>query len=251
MRAARLANALVGTAIVALIGLIALQLWGRREALAALALGAIYVPLILVGQSVMSEPLFVLCLLGAIAGVLHSRGYRWVVAGGRAGRPGDPRPRQRDHPARAAGLGGLATAAGPRAAGRAGRGGGADRRAVDDPQRGDAARLRAGLDPVRLRAGGDVQQRGARGQGQPGVVADAEARRRLPPDLQPDPQHLRAGARAAAAQRVDRVHQGPPGLRADGRLLDDAPDARPRRDGLVDPHRGDDLARPAAGRSRA
>ena len=32
-----------------------------------MALGAVYVPLILVGQSVMSEPLFVLCLLGAIA----------------------------------------------------------------------------------------------------------------------------------------------------------------------------------------
>ena len=53
-----------GTGIVALIGLIAFQLWGRREALIALALGAVYVPLILVGQSVMSEPLFVLCLLG-------------------------------------------------------------------------------------------------------------------------------------------------------------------------------------------
>ena len=67
MRAARLANAFVGTAIVALIGLLALQLWGRREALVALALGAVYIPLILVGQSVMSEPLFVLCLLGSIA----------------------------------------------------------------------------------------------------------------------------------------------------------------------------------------
>ena len=43
---------------------------------------------------------------------------------------------------------------------------------------------------------------------QPGVVADAEARRRLPADLQPDPQHARAGAREAAARGVDRVHQG-------------------------------------------
>ena len=51
----------------ALIGVIAFQLWGRREALVAMALGAVYVPLILVGQSVMSEPLFVLCMLGAIA----------------------------------------------------------------------------------------------------------------------------------------------------------------------------------------
>jgi 4-amino-4-deoxy-L-arabinose transferase-like glycosyltransferase len=78
----RIANALVGTGIVALIGVIAFQLWGRREALAALALGAVYVPLILVGQSIMSEPLFVLCLLGAIACVLHSRRWPWVVATG-------------------------------------------------------------------------------------------------------------------------------------------------------------------------
>jgi 4-amino-4-deoxy-L-arabinose transferase-like glycosyltransferase len=82
VRAARLANAVVGTAIVALIGLLALQLWGRGEALVALALGAVYIPLILVGQSVMSEPLFVLCLLGSIACLLPSRGYRWIVPAG-------------------------------------------------------------------------------------------------------------------------------------------------------------------------
>ena len=58
----------------ALIGLLALQLWGRREALVAMALGAVYVPLILVGQSVMSEPLFVLCMLGAIAAALRALG---------------------------------------------------------------------------------------------------------------------------------------------------------------------------------
>jgi 4-amino-4-deoxy-L-arabinose transferase-like glycosyltransferase len=85
-RAARLANALVGTAIVALIGLIALQLWGRREALVALALAAIYVPLILVGQSVMSEPLFALCMLISLSAALKLRGsphrYRWAILAG-------------------------------------------------------------------------------------------------------------------------------------------------------------------------
>jgi len=75
---ARLANALVGTGIVALIGVIAFQVWGRRVALIAMALGAVYVPLILVGQSVMSEPLFVLCLLGAIACAFK----RWALATG-------------------------------------------------------------------------------------------------------------------------------------------------------------------------
>ena len=82
IEAARIANAFVGTGIVALIGLIAFQLWGRRVALIALGLGTIYVPLILVGQSVMSEPLFVLCLLGAIAAVLHRRTYPWVILAG-------------------------------------------------------------------------------------------------------------------------------------------------------------------------
>jgi 4-amino-4-deoxy-L-arabinose transferase-like glycosyltransferase len=82
IEAARLANAVVGTGIVALIALIALQLWGWREGLVALALGTAYVPLILVGQSVMSEPLFVLCLLGAIACVLRAGPYRWVIAAG-------------------------------------------------------------------------------------------------------------------------------------------------------------------------
>ena len=75
---ARLANALVGTGIVALIGVISLQVWNKRVALIAMALGAVYIPLILVGQSVMSEPLFVLCMLGAIACALK----RWALAAG-------------------------------------------------------------------------------------------------------------------------------------------------------------------------
>ncbi len=47
-----------------------------RIALIAMALAAVYIPLILVGQSVMSEPLFVLCLLGAIACALRGLGAR-------------------------------------------------------------------------------------------------------------------------------------------------------------------------------
>src|SRR4029078_6029473 len=67
---------------VSLTVLIACDLWGRRVALVALGLGAIYIPLILVGQSIMSEPLFVLCLLGAIVAVLHSKRWPWVIAAG-------------------------------------------------------------------------------------------------------------------------------------------------------------------------
>jgi 4-amino-4-deoxy-L-arabinose transferase-like glycosyltransferase len=75
---ARMANAVVGTGIVALIGLLALQLWGRRVALVAMALAAVYIPLITVGQSVMSEPLATLFLLGAIAAALR----RWALLAG-------------------------------------------------------------------------------------------------------------------------------------------------------------------------
>ena len=150
---ARIANAFVGIGIVALIGLIAFQLWGRREALIALALGAIYIPLILVGQSVMSEPLFVLCLLGAIAVRPASRAYPWVIAAGvLMGLAILGRANAID-PARAAGVRGVEAAAGPGAAGRAVRRRRADGAAVDDPQLRDVRRLRAGLDAARLRAG--------------------------------------------------------------------------------------------------
>ncbi len=84
--AGRIANALVGTVIVALIGLLSAQLFGRRVALVAMAVGAVYLPLILVGGSLMSEPLFAALLLGALAAaVQHRRSahcYRWAIGGG-------------------------------------------------------------------------------------------------------------------------------------------------------------------------
>jgi 4-amino-4-deoxy-L-arabinose transferase-like glycosyltransferase len=82
----RIANALLGTLVVALIGVIAAQLWSRRAALVAMALGAVYVPLILVGGSIMSEILFAALLLGALAAAIEHRRsshrYRWAVAAG-------------------------------------------------------------------------------------------------------------------------------------------------------------------------
>jgi 4-amino-4-deoxy-L-arabinose transferase-like glycosyltransferase len=84
--AGRVANALVGTVIVALIGVLAAQLFDRRIALAAMALGAVYLPLILVGGALMSEPLFAAVLLGALAAALHhrrsARRYRWALIAG-------------------------------------------------------------------------------------------------------------------------------------------------------------------------
>src|SRR4051794_1129957 len=84
--AGRVANALVGTAIVALIGVLALQVFDRRVALAAMALAAVYLPLILVGGALMSEPLFAALLLGALtAAIAHRRSahrLRWAVLAG-------------------------------------------------------------------------------------------------------------------------------------------------------------------------
>jgi 4-amino-4-deoxy-L-arabinose transferase-like glycosyltransferase len=74
--AARLAGALLGTLVVALIGVLAAQLWGRRAALVAMGLAAIYVPLILVGAAVMSETLFVALLLATLVAALAHRRSR-------------------------------------------------------------------------------------------------------------------------------------------------------------------------------
>ena len=83
---ARYAQAVVGTVVVALIGLLAFQLWGRRVALVALALAAVHLPLILIGGALMSEPLFVALMLAALcAAVQHRRSghrYRWVLLAG-------------------------------------------------------------------------------------------------------------------------------------------------------------------------
>ena len=72
--------------IVGLTGLVALQLWGRRVALLAMAGAAVYIPLILVGAAVMSEPLFAALLLGALAAAIQHRRsthrWRWVLLAG-------------------------------------------------------------------------------------------------------------------------------------------------------------------------
>ena len=64
-------------------GVIAAQLWGSIAALVALGLAAIYLPLILVGGAVMSEPLFDVFMLASLAAVLA---YRALTASLRAGR---------------------------------------------------------------------------------------------------------------------------------------------------------------------
>ena len=87
--AARILGIVISTLIVVLIGVVAAQLWGRRVALAAMALGAVYVPLITVGGAVMSETLFAALLLGALAAVIQHRRsthrWRWVLLAGLLG----------------------------------------------------------------------------------------------------------------------------------------------------------------------
>ncbi len=83
---ARLEQAVIGTAIVALIALIAFQLWGRRTALIAAAIAAIYPPLLQAGTSLLTEPLFIAMVLAAIAAVLRYRlndpRLRWLAIAG-------------------------------------------------------------------------------------------------------------------------------------------------------------------------
>lgn len=84
--AARLFQALLGTLAVALIGLLAASLLGRRAGLLALAVAAVYLPLIELGDTLMSENLFVVLELGALLAALRARGsphaLRWAALSG-------------------------------------------------------------------------------------------------------------------------------------------------------------------------
>ena len=88
--AARVVQALVGTLTVALVGLLGVRLFGRRVGLVAMAIAAVFPPLVLATTSLLSETLFVPFVLGAVLAVLRAResshAMRWaVLAGGLAG----------------------------------------------------------------------------------------------------------------------------------------------------------------------
>ncbi len=86
IRVARIAQALLGTLAVALTGLLAARLWERRAALATLVVGALYLPIVLVGGAVVAEPLFVVLTLAALIAAIEQRrsphGYRWAAIAG-------------------------------------------------------------------------------------------------------------------------------------------------------------------------
>jgi hypothetical protein len=81
----RMLQALIGTVIAVLTGAVAARLWGRTAGLIALALAAVFIPLILDGMTLISEPLFVALELGALLAALEFRRSRraWqaVLAG--------------------------------------------------------------------------------------------------------------------------------------------------------------------------
>lgn len=80
--AGRIAAALLGVLSVALLGLIAQQLWSRRVAIVAMALAAVYPPLVLLSGTLLSESLGLPIVLALVALVLAYRNGprpRWVA----------------------------------------------------------------------------------------------------------------------------------------------------------------------------
>lgn len=82
----RLAGAFLGTLAVALIGMIALRLWGRRVGMLALGIAAVAPPLVILSTALISEALFVPVVLAAVACALQARRserrWRWAIATG-------------------------------------------------------------------------------------------------------------------------------------------------------------------------
>jgi 4-amino-4-deoxy-L-arabinose transferase-like glycosyltransferase len=83
---ARLAEALLGTIAVGLIGLIAARIWGRRVGMLALGIAAAAPPLVVLSTALVSEALFVPLTLGAVLAALEarrsSRPLRWAIVTG-------------------------------------------------------------------------------------------------------------------------------------------------------------------------
>jgi 4-amino-4-deoxy-L-arabinose transferase-like glycosyltransferase len=83
--AGRVANIALGGVMVLLLYLIANRIWGRRVALVAAGMAAVFPPLVLISRDLLSEPLFLVIELGAVLCVLafrRSGALRWAAAAG-------------------------------------------------------------------------------------------------------------------------------------------------------------------------
>jgi 4-amino-4-deoxy-L-arabinose transferase-like glycosyltransferase len=81
----RLGNAALGALAVLLVYLIAKRIWGRRIGLFAAAAAAVFPPLVMLSQELLSEPLFIALVLGMVLAILEFRGSRetrWAVFAG-------------------------------------------------------------------------------------------------------------------------------------------------------------------------
>lgn len=89
LTAARLVQAVVGTGTVALLYLLAYRVFGRRVALVATAIAAVYPPLVLASTWMLSEVVFIPLELAALLAAFHARrlsgsptAWRWAAAAG-------------------------------------------------------------------------------------------------------------------------------------------------------------------------
>lgn len=85
-RAGRLLEVALGVLAVALVALLGVRLGGPGLGLTAGVLAAIYPPLVLVGTSLMSEPLYIVLALAAVLAALHAwerpAALRWALLSG-------------------------------------------------------------------------------------------------------------------------------------------------------------------------
>jgi 4-amino-4-deoxy-L-arabinose transferase-like glycosyltransferase len=86
LRAARVAQAVLGTVTVALVGLLGALLLGGTAGLIALAIAAVYPEFVLMDSAILSETLYLPLILGAfVAALMHrrsSRPWHWAAAAG-------------------------------------------------------------------------------------------------------------------------------------------------------------------------
>jgi 4-amino-4-deoxy-L-arabinose transferase-like glycosyltransferase len=85
----RVAQALVGAVTVALVGLLGWRLWGGRAGMCAMALAAVFPPLVVIDTALTPEALFLPLMLGAVAAALRcgrsGAPLRWAAAAGALG----------------------------------------------------------------------------------------------------------------------------------------------------------------------